>query len=204
MNCKKARKKLPLHVAGDISSRWREKIELHLRSCQTCREEFESLKDSLSRIKEQDQHERKLLPDWDERRWAALITQISRMKKEPAGKLRQPIRALKTAAYVFAVGTGVIFVAALTYYLIHRIDVQTNQAEITAVSRPEKERIPVETEKPPATAPEEILVSETMARNQPTTGPSQERLEMVLKSQESGVQILWVFDKNFDPEGVRK
>jgi hypothetical protein len=263
MNCKKAQKKLSLYVAGDISSRWKEKIELHLSSCQVCQEELESLKDSLSRIKEEDQYERQLLPDWDERRWAALITEISRTKKETPGEFRQPIRAWKTAAYVFAAGIGVMLMGVLIYYFIHQTKVENNQTQITRVVIKEKKEHPAEKERSSIPASSKPAVDETLAKKaqgpeaqiqkskkpetevfsstertrqaqvipekslptpaetadsgtrinqlalnlaqtEPTTGSSQERLEIILQSQESGLKILWVLDKNFDIEGVKK
>lgn len=50
MNCVKAKKKMALHVSGDLPEREKAALELHLLNCRACREEFEIIKRSQAAI----------------------------------------------------------------------------------------------------------------------------------------------------------
>ncbi len=57
MKCNKARKKMALHVSGDLPDKEKTALESHLINCEACREEFEVLKRSqavIEKISESD------------------------------------------------------------------------------------------------------------------------------------------------------
>ncbi len=51
MNCRKARKWLPLYSGGDLPKRKSRKMEAHIRNCGSCRRELQIFQESLDTVR---------------------------------------------------------------------------------------------------------------------------------------------------------
>ena len=100
MNCRRARKEIPLLAGGDLAVRKAGKLEKHLRACADCRRELMEYRAALAGIKtvaEKDE-----VRDWPESEWKALIKNVISQKAEPRESVHKASPRLAWA-YGFAV-----------------------------------------------------------------------------------------------------
>ncbi|MGQ9802075.1 MAG: anti-sigma factor family protein [Candidatus Saccharicenans sp.] len=257
MKCKAVKRKLLLYVSGDLNRRSSREVEEHLAHCPVCRQEFLTLQESMSAIREADLKERQKLPEWDEKVWAGLMKKISTGETLISGKSRSWQLAWRKLAPVAAAVAGFMLIFFLSYRLIDHFGRQApaQQAasnDLTATGQPEekvianehelnlKKEATTEAQISGSTAPEkpvqpaipsrvEVAKSRTLPSEKSTgaqTGPvsgvgekvgpaspaggeqqpaaQPDRVEMAFILPESGIQVLWILDRNFNLEGVKK
>jgi len=180
MNCKRVRAKLALYISDDLSRRWQAKIDAHLKGCPDCQLELKNLKEALVGIKEADRAESRSLPDWGRTRWDELMKEISRTETGRKGRPAPPVEPRKRLAYRLAAAAGLFILVLAGYFMIGEFRLRPSRpqaAEKEAIGIPEGSR---------------------------QSGSLPERIEMVFRLPESGVQVVWILDRNFNPEGVKK
>lgn len=174
MNCKKARSLLPLLVGGDLSSKKTKALKKHLQSCPGCQQELRSYDLSLKRVKEWLKKDQVL---WKEADW---IKAMEKFKEQPE-KLKTflsrpfaswPFKAVWTYALIAAVTFVLIIFVAKSWLGKKNIEMAANQ------NLPSSEKV------------EKSL--------QPAS--FQDIISMRLVSKETGLKIIWVFNKNFELE----
>lgn len=220
MRCKSVKNKLPLYVSADLSHRAKEKIEAHLRSCPDCRLELKSLEEALRRIKEADLAESQKIASWDEESWPGIREEIGRTK---VNRLAQPgltYRRQKRYALGLATAAGIFLIGILMYLVINRAAEKppiTNAANQDVVM-PEIETQPARTKaevnqlqkeagvqtKPAGLSSRESKTAASDLSYRKTSEQLEERIEMAFILPESGIQVIWILDRNFNLEGEKK
>lgn len=174
MNCKKARSLLPLLIGEDLSSKKTKALKKHLQSCPGCQQELRSYDLFLKRVKEWLKKDQVL---WNEADW---IKAIEKVKEQPEKLKTFPFRPFAPwpfkAVWAYALMAVVTFV--LTIFLAKPWLVKKN-LELAANQN--------------------LSPSEKVEKS-PWPAPSQDVISMRMVSKETGLKIIWVFNKNFDLE----
>lgn len=177
MTCSKAKKLMALYAGGDLSERRTRAVGAHLDSCPACRRELEGYRRALEQVKAAAGAE--IAPDWSEGAWRAVMARVmgeaTERRKELAGRFKSVPRARWAAA---AGAAGALALAAVMLL--------QNGSGFRPGSM--------------ATAP---------GAGEPRTGvpgsPSaQDVVSVNLVSQETGLQVVWFFNKNFEWKGDRE
>lgn len=174
MNCKKVKRLLSLMVGSEIPPSKTSAIKAHLEKCPKCQHEYDFYILSLEKTKEWLARDRK---DWEDREWQEAVQKAIREgKHEVTPFVLWPFK--KAWAYALV---GVL-AAALTFLFVIR------------PSYIEKEKGPV---------------SEMMAEYKRQLFKSfedksqQEVISMTMVSKETGLKIVWFFNRNFKLEGEK-
>jgi hypothetical protein len=158
MTCRKAKKAIPLLAGGDLSPRKALKLEVHIASCQSCRQELKEYRRALGGVRAAAREER--VEDWSESEWKGLMARIT---AEKTGK-RSLALGIRPRWAVASGLAAVIVLAVLA--LVFR----------NSIFRPE------------GTAP----------------APGPEVVSVTMVSQETGLKVVWFFNKNFEWKGDKK
>jgi len=170
MNCQKARRLLPLAAGSEIPQSKVSIVKDHLEKCQKCRNEYDAYLLSLEKIKEWLAEDKK---DWKEREWQEAV-------KRAIGEAEPKVSALAPWPFkkVWAYALMTIFAVALSLFVI-RPSFFKEKAE-----------------------PGSRILAE--ARLQPGQSfrekSQQEVISLTLISKETGLRIVWFFNKNFELE----
>jgi hypothetical protein len=227
MTCRKARKLLPLAAGGDLTEAKSRKVALHLKSCPACRAELEAYRSALKRIRGFDS-ENTAGPSWDEAAWAKAVRKA--VKQEGAPAALRPKLAMRPAV-VAVVGMALIVAAALLVVNIRHVlrprdvlEARTEEAQhdipATVEPKPEPSPVPehqttvhppkkIEAERPllaaGKTKPARAPVERALTGASPAAAPlAQDVISATFVSQETGLKIVWFFDRNFDWKGEEK
>lgn len=174
MTCRRARKLLPLLAGDDLAPKKTRRIERHLSSCPACRAEMDELRAALDTVKSGARGDE--VPAWDESAWAELTRRIA---TEPAPRrLRPRLGPIPIPSPALTAGLSAAALIAVLAFVF--------KGDIFRSSG--KSPVPVR-----ATA-----ALETPAA---TSSAAQDRLSVTLVSQETGLQVVWIFDKNFEWKG---
>ncbi|MBL7082628.1 MAG: zf-HC2 domain-containing protein [Candidatus Aminicenantes bacterium] len=170
MKCKKVQRYLPLVVGSDISKSKISEVKAHVEKCPECRHEYDSYVLSLGKTKEWLAKERE---DWEDREWQQVV-KIAIGDKEPELSPLAPWPFRKVWAYVMMAVFAVVF----TFFVI----------------RPGfyKEGV----------IPGTRMVAESQAKlfESFKDKPEQDIISMTMVSKDTGLKIVWFFNKNFDLE----
>ncbi len=218
MNCRRARKEIPLLAGGDLAVRKAGKLEKHLQACADCRRELMEYRASLAGIKtvaEKDE-----VRDWPESEWKALIKNVISQKAEPRESVHKASPRLAWA-YGFAVlallaGVGFLLRSVILKpkgipagpekVIVKRIETPEAAPGQEKPQEPKKQKnqiaAPVVTAKSRQTEPSPVQVAKTFG--QPDLSKSQDTLSVTLVSKETGLKVTWIFDKNFEWKGEEK
>lgn len=173
MNCKKARRLLPLIIGSEIPQSRISAIKAHLEECPECRKKYDSYVKSLKKTKEWLEEDRK---DWEEKEWQAVIRRaVKEEKPEVSPLIPWPFK--KAWAYTLMA----VFVLALTLLIIWPF---FSTEEMGAGSK---------------------MLAESQTRLFESVGdkPEQDVISMTIVSKETGLKIVWFFNKNFELEEKR-
>jgi anti-sigma factor RsiW len=158
MNCRKAKKAIPLLAGGDLVPRKERKVRAHLGTCPSCRKELEECRSALARVKAGARVEG--VSDWSESEWKALMARITAEK----GRKKTAVLGLRPR-WALASGLAAIIILAVTVLFV----------------------------KDTAFGPQ---------MTSPAPGPDVVSVKMV--SRETGLEIVWFFNKNFDWKGDKE
>jgi hypothetical protein len=228
MKCRTAEKYLPLLAGGDLGPRRARRIMAHLASCPRCRAELTGLATTLAEVR--DIAVKGAPPDWSEAEWQGVMARVAeqgRPKPAHAAGLRlSPAWAAVAAGVILA---ALIFV--FREQVLERkgssseapatvVDRRPPQApEVPGRGlRPAEEREPNVLETAPGVPPRAEAGRGTLRAEQAETGAAviapggpksaaplpaggQDVLSVTLVTKDSGLQVVWFFDKNFEWKG---
>jgi hypothetical protein len=170
MKCRQVQKWLPLFIKDDLIPAQRVKIESHLRDCSVCREEVELYRASSEKMQEWLEQES---IHWDQGAWEKAL----RRAMEPADE-----KDASLAPWPFKKGWALalmLFIVALVgVFVIRPLPLRRFLGKGVEV----------------AAAVQEGYASRA---EQDVT---QEMISMTMVSKESGLKIVWIFNKNFEWE----
>jgi hypothetical protein len=201
MNCGRTRRLLPLFSGGDLPERKTRRVRKHLEACADCRREFEAYRTALRVVA--DAVRGAPAGDWTPGEWRAVMDRVAKEKPEPRVRFEPAMTPKWIPA--FASGAAILVVVAIGLLL--------KDAPVKpAGTRPgpvlgERTSPPNERGEGSSrfTAPE--MASQPSAPK--TGGPTaaapdsskQDVLTMTLVSPDTGLQVVWVFNRNFDWKG---
>ncbi len=229
MTCRKARKAIPLLARGDIGRRRAEKVLAHIAFCESCRRELEAYRSSIERARSAGSVGE--IKGWSEAEWHALMARITAgeapRKTAAFGLPPQWAIISGVAAGVLLIGLAVLFKDAVfkgrgqgagpgqTPIMAKTPATKANPAQGVAPA--------LAAQKPAAASPGQTSEA---SRERTTGGPgsekaagsgtekvvkpraasalSQDVVSVTLVSQETGLQVVWFFDKNFEWKGDKK
>jgi hypothetical protein len=222
MTCRKARKALPLFAGGDLPAQRASRIEVHVASCPSCRRELEEFRAALGRARSAARAEK--TGDWGEAEWTALMGRIT-ARRPAAGTAAVAGRG----RWKWAAGLAtIVLLAALAILLKDSLFRGGRMAPAPGPMIADKGETKTGLEEPGQITPESPRENparraqpEYSARNVDKSRPSREQvsikgrgsseaaaaeagqdvLSVTMVSQESGLQVVWFFDKNFEWKG---
>jgi hypothetical protein len=215
MTCANVRRNLPLLAGGDLPARKGRKLLAHIAACPLCRKELDEYRSALDRIKAAARKEG--AADWSEAEWKAVMVRVTGAS---GGKARPSWAA--RPRWALASGIAAVAVLAVTALLLKDSIFGPGKgaaAQTAAVAeRPEQKAVPEKPKiKPPAkqeTKKAPLIQPEYSAKGGGKASPSleaevkpaagQDVLSVTLVSQETGLQVVWFFNKNFEWKGDEK
>jgi hypothetical protein len=217
MRCEKVREWIPLLAGDDLPAGRTARLRRHLEGCPDCRRELETVRASLEAVRAAARGEPS--EDWPESAWKALLARIT---AEGPGNAKAALGPVPRWALASA-AAGVVLLAGFLLLFKDRIFRPEGISPVPgpvivekreSPSAPEippspREPEPVETRKPDteprilaALKPEAEPEIQPAAPAGPT--PGQDVVSVTLVSQESGLQVTWFFDKNFEWKGDQR
>ncbi len=211
MNCRKARRLLPLAAGDDLPPRKAARLGSHLNICSGCRSELQAYQSALKGLKVLAHREPQ--PDWTEFEWRSVL-QIATGR---GLKKTRPAAGLFSKRLAWTMSSALVLVLAVGSILILRNKMErgirqppspeagagskerTSTAEPGPVPLASQEfpsppaRPKVEGRLPPETA--ELPAGHTLRARSST---KQDVVNMVFVSPESGLTIHWVFNSEFE------
>jgi hypothetical protein len=215
MTCAKVKKSLPLLAGGDLAARRERKLLAHIDACPLCRQELEEYRSALVRIKAAARGEG--AGDWTDAEWKALMARVTAAKVEKAraawGIRPRWVLASSVAAILILVATALLFKdsifkpggssAGQPPAVVEKEEPKTapEKPGITPPAKPETKRVPL-------VQPE--YFAKSGGKEVPSRGPQakpaagQDVLSVTMVSQETGLQVVWFFNKDFEWKGDGK
>lgn len=203
MTCKMVKKFLPLLAGGDLAARKERKLLAHLDRCPGCREELEGYRNAIERVKAAARQES--AGDWSGAEWKALMARATAQGTEKAGSPAglRPRWALASGI------AAVILLAALAFLFrdaIFGLRGTVAERQAAVVKKEEPKAAPAKPA-PPKPAGEKgksvpVVQPEFLAKN--AAQERQDVLSVTMVSQETGLQVVWIFNKNFEWKGDQK
>jgi hypothetical protein len=204
MTCKMVHKYLPLLAGGDLAARKESKLLAHLDRCPGCREELEGYRDAIERVKAAARKE-SATGDWSGAEWKALMARATAQGTEKAGSPAglRPRWALASGLAV------VILLAALAFLFRDAIFGSRGTGAERQAAVVKKEGPKAAPAKPAPSRPKAekgkavpVVQPEYLAKN--AAQERQDVLSVTMVSQETGLQVVWFFNKNFEWKGDQK
>lgn len=174
MTCRKIRKLIPLAAGNDLRPRQARAFRAHLEACPGCRAELEAFRRDLAGIRAAAGEEG--AAGWAEAEWRTLMARVgARARGEDADWSRGPVAALQPR-WAAAAAVGVLLGLVIMGALI----------------------------KGPSLRPGPAGSQGLPALASGPARPEQDKLSVTLVSPESGLQVVWILDKNFEWKGDRE
>jgi hypothetical protein len=222
MNCRSVRKLLPLVAGGDLPGGRAGRIAAHLEACAACRAELEAYRSAIESARGLD---RASGTDWREADWSRAVR---RAIGQGGGRTAARPTLVFRPALIAVAGVILLAAAALVLVLTRQ---PLRPREVLRAEAPREAPAAVENKPAPAPAPAPrrppavergsaakpdmtILAARgdepsrspveralTDAPPSPPAAPVQDVVSAVFVSQETGLKIVWFFDRNFDWKG---
>jgi hypothetical protein len=216
MTCTKVRKNLPLLAGGDLPARRARKLFAHIEACPGCRDELEEYRSALARLKVVARETG--ADDWTEGEWKALMARAAgqRAGGEEAGWFDRRPR------WAWVPGLAALLLVAVLAFLFREPIFRsrgTGPGQGPAVFKKEESRaapLKLPSSKPAGEKGQRVPViqPEYFAKNADAKVPSagspakgaagQDVISVTLVSRETGLQVVWLFNRNFEWKGDRK
>jgi anti-sigma factor RsiW len=175
MNCRAAKKQIPLFAGGELEASRSDRIRLHLADCPECRAEAEEFERSRQAVR--GMAGAAAAGDWTPGEWNRMIRTITATRGE--SRTREALYRLRPA---LAGAMGVLLAAGV--FLVQR--------ELRQPSAPETGSFAVIHPETQAAVPDPA----------PTKDPDVKSVTMI--SPESGLKIHWFYNKKFEWQGFGK
>jgi len=188
----------------------------HVGSCADCRAELEELRDAILRVKAAAREES--AGEWRDAEWKALMARAAGQKADrgrSAPFKPRPRWALASGviAVVLLAVLGVLFRESIFKFRGARLGQGTEAAKKEEPKgRPEQQLAPKPVDKKGKGVP--VIQPEYLAKNAgkgaplrktPAKGTArQDVLSVTMVSKESGLQVVWFFNRNFEWKGDQK
>ena len=223
MNCRRIRRSIPLLAGNDISERKALRLRDHMERCEICRNEFRRYTAALSKVKEL--ADRETPPKWTEAEWRALMARTisARVEKRPFVSPVFRIRPLEALVRGLAVAVPAVIIGLVLWNTVLKPKSSPVGPAPAYVRRPEPtppitaptQQNQNEEKEPDVRTPEKpLLVARAPKAERPTPHPhepaavakevSQDVVSVTLVSQDTGLKVVWFFDKNFEWKGEGK
>ncbi len=174
MKCRKIRKLVPLAAGNDLRPRQARAFRVHVEACPDCRAELEAFRRGLAGIRAAARQEG--AAEWTEAEWTALMARVGAKAKEESGdRSRGPVAALRPH-WAGAAAVGVLLGLVVMGALIKGSSLWRGAGHRKGL---------------PTTAEEQAR-------------PEQDKISVTMVSPESGLQVVWILDKNFEWKGDRE
>jgi hypothetical protein len=226
MTCRSVRKLLPLAAGGDLFEGKAGRVAAHIKTCAACRAELDAYRSALDRARELDGAAGH---SWNDAAWAKAVRRAAAQGGRPAAG--RPKFVLRPAVIAVA-GAVLIAVAALLLVLTRNpirprqvLEARTEgvKTDVPAAAKHKPEPAPgtadqknvkrdlkKEPEAPllaagrikPSPAPIDRALTGAEAPAPPS--PAQDIVSATFVSRETGLQIVWFFDRNFNWKGEEK
>jgi len=210
MKCKKSRELLPLILGNELPERKIEKVRRHIENCENCKREFLEYKSVLKKIKDIGRDEK---VDWEEKEWKILIDKITSQNIERKSSILIPLEKPAFLAWtlVLLVSFALIFVGRNFINKreigIERKNVVVSKLEKEEIRSSKKEEIAILEEKNPfkpvVKAKQRKIIAKTKGqpeKMEKKMEPEQKIISMTIVSRDTGLKIVWFFNKNFEWE----
>ncbi len=216
MNCRRACSRIALDAGGDLSERRKARLAKHLASCPACLEEKARIEKSLALARKMAREEK--TPDWTESEWRKLMGRATGQEIEG-----RQVSGVKFPGWAWAAGSALLLVLIIGGTIVLRrgpsgkvVFMPAEQAAQESVAKPEKAPASPASPAPSVTPPAPPLLEAekaapraqefAKAKEAPTARPapaasqpqSQTVMAMTFVSQETGLQIHWVFNDAFN------
>jgi hypothetical protein len=203
MNCRQTRRLLPLFAGGDLTGRKARRGRKHLEACADCRRELEAYRTALRVVA--DAVREAPAGDWTPGEWRAVMDRVAKEKPEP--REQSAAAPAKAPKWVPAVASGAAIVLMVAVGLLLK-DSPVKPAGIQA-----RTVLGERTPRPRESGEGLLGLAAPDMASQPsgskTGGPTaaapnsskQDVLTMTLVSPDTGLQVVWVFNKDFDWKG---
>ena len=226
MTCRSVRRLLPLAAGGDLSEGKAGRVATHIKTCAACRAELDAYRSTLDRARKLDGAAGH---SWNEAAWAKAVRRAAAQGGRPAAA--RPKFVLRPAVIAVA---GVVLIAAVALLLVltrHPLrprevlearkegvpleipapleqkptptPVPTKQTIVNrdSIKKPETPLLAAGRIKP---SPAPIDRALTGAEAPAPPSPAQDIVSATCVSRETGLKIVWFFDRNFDWKGEVK
>jgi hypothetical protein len=204
MNCRRARKMIPLYAGGELSGAKVRRLERHLASCSDCRRMLAEFRAALAELRTAARRDEL---GWPEAEWKSLMTRIT---TQPPPRRLSPLEMIPKRAWAY--GTAAILLLALSVILLRTRffpPAPVPSAEILASTKvnPGRSLEFADSQFPPL--PKDFpfrireerakaVESETLLADSAQAKESQDIVSMTLVSQETGLKVHWTFNRNFE------
>ncbi len=171
MTCRKMRQLMPLAAGDDLRPRRARAFRAHIAACPACREELQAHRAALAALRTAADGEN--APDWTEAEWRVLMARAAGQAGPGRAGEEPPARPAIRARWAAASAAGALVgLAALALLL-----------------------------RGPIPGPSGRTAAGVQAGGTVLAAGGQDVLSMTMVSQETGLQIVWFFDKDFDYKG---
>lgn len=172
MNCKKAKRRIPLAAGNDLSGKKAAALLIHLERCPDCRKEAAELEHALRAAKALAGGDQ--TGDWSEAEWLNLMRNV-----RAAGIQKKRVWAGLPLKPVLAGGLGLVLLAFGSFLLLKK-------SPAPVVTRAAFESPSIEQAAPKRIDGQPGVTSTTIV------------------SKETGLKIIWFYNKNFQGDGFGK
>ncbi len=216
MKCGRAGRHIPLLAGGDLSPRKTARLIKHIEACPSCLRELEDIRAARDRIKISAREAP--VEDWSDGEWKSLMARITSQRPD-----RRPLGIGRSLRWLPASGLAAVLVLtaliilsksgllrkeettpATAYELVQK---EKPALSTDRVPVPENTEPPSQQETPPVNPSKAVLARKATVLPEIETVPSvplshsQEVVTVTYVSQETGLQIVWFLDKNFEWKG---
>ncbi len=223
MNCRRARRSIPLLAGNDLPERKARQLRVHLERCEMCRKTLREYSAALRRVKEL--ADRETAADWTEAEWQALTarTTSARIEKRPfIFSLFEP-RLMTFLARGLAMVVAAVIIGLIFWNTVLKPRPNPVVPTPAYVRKPETAPpvLPPNLQnkndrKEPAVLSQErpIIVVQAREHERPETRPKepagakknniQDVVSVTLVSQDTGLKVVWFLNRNFQWVGEEK
>lgn len=223
MNCRRARRSIPLLAGNDLSQSKARRMKIHLERCERCRKDFRAYSAALNKAKEL--ADREAAPEWTDSEWRALMDRATsaRIEKRPFVFSIFGIRPMTAVARGLAVAVPAFIIGLVLWNTILKPRPSPVVSAPAYVLKPEPvPPVPPsilqdkKAKKEPAVRSQEktVIVAQTQEHKRPATRPeesagaqkkdSQDVVSVTLVSQDTGLKVVWFLNRNFEWKGEGK
>ena len=171
MTCRTIRRLMPLAAGDDLRPRRAPAFRAHIDACPACREELRAHRAALAALRTAAKSEG--VPDWTEAEWRSLMARAAGQAGPGRVGEEAPARTLLRPRWAAASAAGALIGLAVLALLLRG----------------------------PVPGPAGRSAAGVRAGGTVLAAGGQDVLSVTMVSRETGLQIVWFFDKDFDYQG---